>query len=399
MDAATGSVQWSYPLIFNHVHGSHNAPDPAAGLIRGSFGVIGSANLPAPVGDVWAINTNVSEWHLLTQDGFYLAHLFSPDPLNYQYPADAVPGADMTNMPPGLGGEDFGGSMTQGTDGQVYVQAGKTAFWNLDVTGLDSIKAIPGGKIAFSDDDVKMAVKYSEDEKQAAQGQKTYVVHQFTPALTGNVRADFRGADPITYVKGDTAKATSYAAWDNSNLYLAWDVTDTTPWVNGANAAENMYIGGDTVDFQIGVNPAANANRMKAVLGDERLSVGSFEGHDTAVLYQFVSNDKHPMAFHSGVVANYPVDSVRTLSDTVVRSVRRNGAYSVEVAIPLADLGLTPAVGQALTGDFGVTYGDPAGQRTRLRSYWSNQHTGIVDDAVFELMLEPKNWAKIDFEK
>ena len=56
-----------------------------------------------------------------------------------------------------------------------------------------------------------------------------------------------------------------------------------------------------------------------------------------------------------------------------------------------------PAAGQTLRGDFGVTYGDPAGKRTRLRNYWSNQHVGIVDDAVFELMLEPKHWGELSF--
>lgn len=70
----------------------------------------------------------------------------------------------------------------------------------------------------------------------------------------------------------------------------------------------------------------------------------------------------------------------------------------VEAAIPFTALELTPAGGQPLRGDFGVTYGDPAGRRTRLRSYWNNQHTGIVDDAVFELMLEPKNWGELTFQ-
>ena len=41
---------------------------------------------------------------------------------------------------------------------------------------------------------------------------------------------------------------------------------------------------------------------------------------------------------------------------------------------------------------------DPAGQRTRLRQYWSNQHTGLVDDVVFELMMEPKNWGEVIFQ-
>ncbi len=50
-----------------------------------------------------------------------------------------------------------------------------------------------------------------------------------------------------------------------------------------------------------------------------------------------------------------------------------------------------------LHGDFGVTHGDAAGQRTRLRTYWSNQHTGIVDDAVAELKMEPQMWGTLQF--
>ena len=66
--------------------------------------------------------------------------------------------------------------------------------------------------------------------------------------------------------------------------------------------------------------------------------------------------------------------------------------------MPHAPQQLLPShTGLTLRGDFGVTHGDPAGKRTRLRTYWSNQHTGIVDDAVFELMLEPKHWGEVTF--
>jgi hypothetical protein len=33
-----------------------------------------------------------------------------------------------------------------------------------------------------------------------------------------------------------------------------------------------------------------------------------------------------------------------------------------------------------------------------LRTYWNNQHTGIVNDEVFELMMEPKNWGELNFK-
>ena len=132
-----------------------------------------------------------------------------------------------------------------------------------------------------------------------------------------------------------------------------------------------------------------------------RVSIGNFKGAPTAVIYRPVaakSNASSPKTFSSGVVKEYVVADVRVLADAQIKVAKRDDGYVVEAAIPFAALAFAPAAGPALRGDFGVTYGDPAGQRTRLRSYWNNQHTGIVDDAVFELMLEPKNWGELTFQ-
>ena len=71
--------------------------------------------------------------------------------------------------------------------------------------------------------------------------------------------------------------------------------------------------------------------------------------------------------------------------------------YVVEAAIPLASLGLKVTDGLALRGDFGVTHGDKSGTDTMLRTHWNNQTTGIVNDEVFELRMEPKNWGELEF--
>ncbi len=56
----------------------------------------------------------------------------------------------------------------------------------------------------------------------------------------------------------------------------------------------------------------------------------------------------------------------------------------------------SPEAGYYFAGNYVFT--DLAGKRTRLRTYWNNQHTRIVDDAVFELMIEPKNWGEVTFQ-
>ena len=133
-------------------------------------------------------------------------------------------------------------------------------------------------------------------------------------------------------------------------------------------------------------------------MGDLRLSIGSVKGEPKVVIYRKVASEKHPRTFSSGVVKEYIMESVVEVANAEIKVKKGGERYIVEAAIPLSALGLTLAKGQVVRGDFGVTFGDPAGQRTRLRSYWSNQHTGLVDDAVFELKTEPNFWGDITFQ-
>jgi len=176
-------------------------------------------------------------------------------------------------------------------------------------------------------------------------------------------------------------------------------VKDNTPWMNSATDPAQMYTGGDTVDFQLGADPKADKNRSEAVRGDLRLSIGNFQGKPTAVLFRKVSEVKKPKTFSSGVVKEYRMDYMDVVSEARIKVQLDDGKqwYVVEAAVPLSVLGIKPVDGLVLKGDFGVTHGDAAGQRTCLRTYWNNQKTGIVDDAVFELMMEPKNWGEMVF--
>jgi hypothetical protein len=398
-DIATGKRLWTYPDNFIGVHGSHNAVPPENGMIRGSFGPCGTVKLPDPIGNAWVIGTNVGEWHVLTEDGYYLTRLFEPDPLKVKWPDQAVPGAAMDSVPCGMGGEDFGGSIAGTPDGKLFLQAGKTGFWNVEVTGLENVRAMKGGKVEISAPDLKTAQAFRESYLQEANGPRRLAVARLTPTFTGNLDTDFKGAEIVKYQKQDDAAARSSVACDEKTLYLAWDVKDNTPWMNSATDPTQMYIGGDTVDFQLATDPKADKNRGEGVLGDLRLSIGNFKGAPTAVIYRKVSAEKRRKLFSSGIVREYWMDYADVIADAQIKvTLRGKAGYVVEAAIPLAALGFTPAAGLNLRGDLGVTHGDPAGTRTRLRSFWANQHTGIVDDAVFELQMEPKNWGELLFK-
>jgi hypothetical protein len=395
-----GELLWTYPNPFFQVHGSHRSPGPTPGLFRGGFGIIGIATLPAPVGNAWVINTNCGEWHVLNQDGFYVTRLFEPDPFQWNWPEGAVPGAPMDAVPPGSGGEDFGGSATQAKDGILYVQSGKSAYWNIRVDGWDAVAALAGGSVSITEADRDRAGEMRIAALQRAVGRQQVALRKTTPEFTGNLRKDFPGAQELAFSKQDRAGIKVAAAWDEENLYVGWHVDDTSPWINGADDAAMMYAAGDTVDLQLRTDPGAPRDRGEGA-GDLRVSIGNFRGEATAVLYRKESGEKRPRTFSSGVVEAYEMDYVAVLAEATVKVTAPEGRpyYVVEAAIPLASLGLTLSDGLKLRGDFGATHSDPAGLNAVLRTYWSNQDTGLIDDVVFEVRMKPQNFGEILFRE
>ena len=123
-----------------------------------------------------------------------------------------------------------------------------------------------------------------------------------------------------------------------------------SPWVNGADAPEFLYARGDTVDLQLGTDPAADKKRGEPVKGDLRLSIGNFQRKPTAVVYRKVADEKKPKTFSSGVVKEYVMDSVAVLAEAKVSVKVEGKRYVVEAAIPLAALGLKVTDGLALRG-------------------------------------------------
>ena len=91
------------------------------------------------------------------------------------------------------------------------------------------------------------------------------------------------------------------------------------------------------------------------------------------------------------------VDNVERLDDVAIDVRVTAGSYEVTAAIPWRSIGLEPGPGRRFRADFGVTYGDAEGTDTNLRSHWSNQDTGLVDDIPGEIMLAPALWGEVEF--
>ena len=116
---------------------------PAAG---GASAPVGSALLPGPSGNVWLVADPNGRWRLTNVDGFEVAQFWETDPTRIHWPKNAAPDADVTHA---FGGR-APGSLTRTVDGRLYLQAGDSAYWSVEVTGLEKVKALAGGKISLS---------------------------------------------------------------------------------------------------------------------------------------------------------------------------------------------------------------------------------------------------------
>ncbi len=398
-DIRSGKKVFAYPNNYVGVHGGHLAPPAKTGLIRGAYDIAGTVKAPPPLENLFFIGTDKGEWHILSSSGYYVSKLFEGDPMRIKWPDEAVPGANMNCVPPGMGAEDFGGSVIKANDENVYVQCGKTAFIDCKLTGIDTVKPLSGGNIRISAEDTETALGFKEKYLNVAAAVKNFKVAKKTVAFTGNPSADF-GAE-ATEFGPDNAKIKAWLAHDDANLYAAWQVNDQSPWINGATGFENLYACGDTVDFQIGTDASADKIRNEAVKGDLRLSIGSLQGKNVAVVYRKVSDEKAPKTFYSGTCKDGYTMEYAKMAEGVkigVKPAQDGKSYVVEAAIPLKDLGMSAASGVKLSGDIGATFSDPAGKDTNLRVYWSNQAAGIVADEVEELRMQPSKWGELIFE-
>jgi len=371
--APDGRKLWSYSNRWVGVHGSHNAPLPETGVMQGCLYFLGMAPLDER-GDVFIMNGNHGRFFALTSDGLYLDEMFK----------DVRMGGSVDAYH--IGGECFGGFFGRSEkDGNYYLQSGHTDYRIFRIHGLSEAKRASGSVTVTAEQVI--AAANNQVRAVAATSERKEAVAPY------GSKADSRDFE-IRWDKGQGKfPVTAGVAWDEKNLYVHYQVRDTSPWVNNGKDWTTLFKTGDSVDLQLGTDPQANPARRGPVPGDLRLLIAPFQGGNVAVLYRHrVPGAKNPVAFNSPWRSE-KVDVVERLDAVKIEVKKGTEDYRVDVAVPLSALGLKPP--GAFRADLGVIYGDPGGAINMLRSYWSNQATGLMNDVPGEIMLHPNLWGTL----
>jgi hypothetical protein len=389
--AADGRLLWRYPNRWTGVHGSHKAPLPSPGELQGVLFFTGVAPLDDQA-DVMFMNGNHGRGFVMTTDGLYVDEVF---------PDCRV----MTNPQAGgigiLGGECFGGTFGRDKKSADYLfQGGGLSYRIYRIAGLNETVRGSGSFTLTPEQAVAAERRRAEAVAAAvAKPAQARIAFAATPPQIDGKGEGWSGGPAATWDKNKQFPVSVRAAHDGTMLYLSYAVKDdASPWVNNGKDWQTLFKTGDSVDFQIGVDAKANPKRSGPVPGDLRLLVAPFESGNIAVLYRHRLPGSSDSVVFQCPWRSEKVDSVKKLDSAKVAVHRAGNAYTVDVAVPLADLGLAPGSGQSLRGDFGVIYGDAAGTTNVFRNYWSNQATGLVNDVPGEIMLTPALWGDITLE-
>ena len=406
--ARNGQPQWSYPNLWPGLHASHEAPTPdRPGELVGPTRLMGGFISPknSDAGEIWGINANMGTAYLFTADGLFVATLFK-DKREGKPWTMPVAKRDMSLDGVTLHEENFWPTLTQTTDGQVYLMnGGRAALVRID--GLETVRRLPDTTLRVGSDDLQKAQAWlvvAETQRQQNQGRGVLEIalRRTAPVVDGKLD-DWMDATWVDIDKSGVAAnfnsnskpydVTGALAIAGDRLYAAFRTGDEKLLRNSGEVPNAPFKTGGALDLMLGINAAADPKRSAPVAGDLRLLTTTSHGQPLAVLYRaVVAGAKNPVPF-SSPWRTITLDRADDVS-THVQLAGAGGNY--ELSIPLALLGLESRAGQSLKGDIGILRGD--GSATTARVYWSNKATGITADVPSEAMLTPQLWGRVELK-
>jgi hypothetical protein len=374
-----------------------NVPPWQPGRVDLQFGIAGFGKVKGDLGDIFVIAANNGQWNLWTADGLLAGHLtlHTGDPRLKGWPAEHARGTRMENITAGQ--EHFRSFFTQAADGRFYVVIGGMWISVMEVQGLDRIRR-GTAELTVTPEMLQKTREWETKLRSRATFSRVPVqeVGRGAPSLDGKMG---EGEWPAVTRQGDDASFGMM--FNDKQLFLGWAVKNRGRLENGGDDFRRSFKTGAAVDVHLGTRPGAAADRKTPEEGDLRILVTRVGGKPATVLYRPVAPgaaaaDRWETSTPAGGTTAF--DQVKLLDNAKVVVHDEENSYSVEAAIPLADLGLAaaPAGGTVMKMDWGVLTTDD-GFVTRSRRYWANPIASGVSDEPTEARLEPGLWGYARF--
>ncbi|MEX0777493.1 MAG: sugar-binding protein [Phycisphaeraceae bacterium] len=399
IDLNTMEIRWSYPNAFPGVHGSHRAPMPRSGLLIGPLKVCGVAHVNDAVGRVFAMRGNLGQDFYMTTDGLYVGSIFR----DVRLPGPALPSDEesLVGQPMTMfsnGSEPFNGWFGKQSDGTIRMVNGipGQAAMMCRITGLDTIQRFAPKEIVLDRDILAKADAANAARTAKSSEPRVYLVTKVFASPIEDPQQWNGLAEVHVAREGAKDSATVKMAYDALNLYLRFEVVDTSPWRNLGKDHTRLFKTGDCVDIQMSTHTAQRHTEVQA--GDQRIVMALFGGKPVAVLMRPLGSVPGGKSVTYRTNWSKTLDGVGIIDNAKVEVKGSMNGYKLVAALPLKAIGLEPGPGKAILGDVGFISSDDRGETNVARTYWSNKETNLISDEPLEAWLNPEHWGMLNFE-
>ena len=397
--APDGTVNWIYRNDWPGLHAGHKttARGDEPGVLIAPTRIWGIVPVNEELGEVVAFNSNLGCTYLMTtRDGLYIDRIFRDQRVGLLWNFTAPPTPEVL-AETSTYDEHFGGTLqkVRGNDGRdhYYYVCGKNHCSVVELTGLDRIRRLAGGKLQVSPEAIAAAELRRQQEARRVTPPKSYLVPR---VADGSIKID--GSD----AEWAPERIDGFAlAYDRDKLYVYYSGNDdrATFQNHGTNPLE-LFKTGDVLDVMLQTKAGLPPERTSAGEGDLRISFAMFNGKPVCVVYDFVV----PGFKGESIPFSSPWRTIwcnrAGILDSAEICVKREGTrVRLEAAIPLKDIHFDPAALGECAGDVGRVLSDQSGTQVSSRVYWSNQNTHIMSDLPSEAALQPNLWGRFRFER
>lgn len=195
--------------------------------------------------------------------------------------------------------------------------------------------------------------------------------------------------------------------YDEKNLYLGYDVTAANGALNsGSELPYAPFVSGAYVDFALapdwqGSRKDVRAGDVRVVLaqvkdgaGQKSFQQGFWQQKPNGANPRTITSPAASVKFdHIGEVQG--LEMAYKIDDKDVKTGLTH--YSVEIAIPLASLGLSDPAGKTIGFDASVGVANEAGDRRERAAHWAGLSEAFVVDRPGSTRLLPETWGTLTF--
>lgn len=325
-------------------------------------------------GDFTGVACYFGPYHIFTRDGLYVAMVMRDG-------RSGGLGPDITAS------EVITGQLVKPEGmNRYFLLAGDQDGRVTEILGLDTVKRLAGGRYIHTEEAAKQAAEALADYQRALAKSKRLTIVRGRAALATAPAI----SKPVDAARSFTARA----AYDERNLYVAYEVNSPYELTNEIPDPRLIFRGGNLLDIQIATDPAADPQRKTPAPGDVRLLVTRQGGKAVAVLYRpkVKGFTGEPVVLKSPT-GEESFDSIQ-VAEVGLEYTKTGPGFRALVTVPLELLGWTPQAGEKVKMDLGYLFGNATGSQVALRAYWMNNSfsANVTNDVPNESRLEPAEW-------